>query len=75
MNSFQYRFFHSVEGIEKSSPEIMKCPLGSDTPLNPHLPDGKLATVCQEDPPSFFRISVETMAIFVAWPGYPPETI
>ena len=60
-----------MEGIEQSSPETMKCPLGSDTPLNPHLPVGKLAALCQEDPPSFFKISVETMA----GPGYPPETI
>ena len=57
---------------KQSSPVIIKWSLGSDTPRTPTLLDGKLAAVCQEDPPSFFRISVVTKALLSECP---PVTI
>ena len=58
-----------------NSPETIKCPLGSDTPLKPFLLDGKLAALCQEVPPSFFRISVEPIPkVLVKILVNPPDT-
>ena len=42
---------------EYTSPATINCPLASDTPRTKRLTKGRLATVCQDFPPSFFRIS------------------
>ena len=66
-----------IKDMEVSSPETIKWPLGRDTPLKPPLAEGKLATVCQEVPPSFFRISVEAASTCLPGPCLrePPATI
>ena len=48
-----------MKDIEQSLPATIKCPFERETPLKLDLPEGRLAAVCQEVPPSFFRISVD----------------